>query len=180
MGSKQLQNISSTRVPAVLSHWNNRTAASPKYFCFVFSLLSLPSCGNFPLRTAAVQCVTRLLVLHLGEKNSRKVYLLIKCHFQISVTLKSPDWWIYFFKGVWSVTGRRQCLSLGSMAVRRHHDHDNSYRRKRLGLTYRVRGLVHYQHGGQHGRSAERSSWEFYIQICKQQEESHWAWFKLL
>lgn len=50
------------------------------------------------------------------------------------------------------MSGRRQCLSLGSMAVMRHHDHDNSYRRKRLGLTYRVRGLVHYQHGGQHGR----------------------------
>ena len=51
------------------------------------------------------------------------------------------------------MTGRRQCLSLWSVVVRRHHDHDKSYQRKQLlRLGYRFRGLVHYQHGGQSGR----------------------------
>jgi hypothetical protein len=60
--------------------------------------------------------------------------------------------------------------------VRRHHDHGKSYKRKHwieAGLHFR--GLVHHHHD----RSMEahrqtwcwRSSWEFYIWICRQQEQ---------
>ena len=45
------------------------------------------------------------------------------------------------------------CLSLSFIAVKRHHDHSNSYKgeRLKLGLAYSFRGLVHCHHGGEHG-----------------------------
>ena len=45
------------------------------------------------------------------------------------------------------------CLSHCSIAVKRHHDWRNSYKRKHLvwGLAYSLRGLVHYHHGGEPG-----------------------------
>ena len=38
-----------------------------------------------------------------------------------------------------------------SIAVKRHHDLDNSYKGKQLKLSYRFRGLVHYHHDRKHG-----------------------------
>ena len=41
-----------------------------------------------------------------------------------------------------------------SIAVKRQHDHVKSYKGKLLigtALAYRLRGLVHYHHGGEHG-----------------------------
>ena len=44
------------------------------------------------------------------------------------------------------------CLSLGFIAVKRHHDHGNSYKGKHLiGAGLQVRGSVHYYHGRKHG-----------------------------
>jgi hypothetical protein len=41
-----------------------------------------------------------------------------------------------------------------SIAVKKHHDHSNFYKRKHLtGLQFR--GLVHCHHGGQHGGSRQ-------------------------
>jgi hypothetical protein len=37
-----------------------------------------------------------------------------------------------------------------SIAVKRHHDHGNSYK-ETLGLAYSFRGSVHCHHGGKHG-----------------------------
>ena len=62
--------------------------------------------------------------------------------------------------------------------VRRNHDCGNIYRGKLLIIMswlYSFRGLVHCHHGGRHGSMytdmmLERS-WEFYIQIHRQQEE---------
>ena len=39
-----------------------------------------------------------------------------------------------------------------SVAVKRHHDHDNSYKGKHfIGETYKLRGIVHYLHGEKQG-----------------------------
>jgi hypothetical protein len=38
-----------------------------------------------------------------------------------------------------------------SIAVKRQHDQDNSYKGKQLGLAYSFRGSVHYHPGGKHG-----------------------------
>ena len=43
-------------------------------------------------------------------------------------------------------------VSLGSIAVKRHHDHSNSYKGKHLiGPGLQVQSLVHCHHGGKHG-----------------------------
>ena len=44
------------------------------------------------------------------------------------------------------------CLRL-SVAVKRHHDHGNSYKEKHLILlkAYSYRGLVYYHNPGEHG-----------------------------
>jgi hypothetical protein len=42
--------------------------------------------------------------------------------------------------------------SQGCIAVKRHHDHGNSYKGKHLiGAGLLLKGLVHYQHGRKHG-----------------------------
>ena len=45
-----------------------------------------------------------------------------------------------------------QCLR-GSIAVRRHHDHGDSYKGNHLieVVAYSFRGSVHYHHGREHG-----------------------------
>jgi hypothetical protein len=44
------------------------------------------------------------------------------------------------------------CVDQCPVAVKRHHDHSNSYKSKNLlGLAYRFRGLVHYQQQQKHG-----------------------------
>ena len=46
---------------------------------------------------------------------------------------------------------QKQCVSQCPFAVKRHHDHGNSYKRKRLaGTGLQFRGLVHYHHGRKH------------------------------
>ena len=44
------------------------------------------------------------------------------------------------------------CLSEGLIAVKRYHDHGNSYKERHLiGADLQIRGLVHYYHGGKQG-----------------------------
>ena len=44
------------------------------------------------------------------------------------------------------------CLRQCFIAVKRHHDHDNSYKGKHLiGAGLQFRGLVYYHHGRKHG-----------------------------
>jgi hypothetical protein len=44
------------------------------------------------------------------------------------------------------------CHSYGVVAVKRHHDHGNSYKDNiSLGQAYRFRGSVHCHHDGKHG-----------------------------
>jgi hypothetical protein len=59
---------------------------------------------------------------------------------------------------VWSITAIFQtqvpssALVKVSVAVKRHHDHGNSYKGKhRMGMAYSFRGLVHYCYGGKYG-----------------------------
>jgi hypothetical protein len=73
-----------------------------------------------------------------------------------------------------------------SSAVKRHHNQINSYFKEStsLRLACSVRGLVHY-HGGKHGSTQAdmvlKSSWVFYLWICRHQEEQRdWAWLGLL
>jgi hypothetical protein len=40
---------------------------------------------------------------------------------------------------------------LDFIAVKRHHDHGNSYKNKHVIGNYSFRVLVHYHHGGKHG-----------------------------
>ena len=43
-------------------------------------------------------------------------------------------------------------LVRSSIAVKRYHDHGNSYKEKHLiGAVLQFRGSVHYHHGGKHG-----------------------------
>ena len=43
------------------------------------------------------------------------------------------------------------CLRV-SIAVKRHHDHSNSYKGKHLiGVAYSFTGLAHFPHGREHG-----------------------------
>ena len=45
-----------------------------------------------------------------------------------------------------------QCLSWGCIAVKRYHDHGNSYKRKHLiRAAYSFRGLIYYHPGKKHG-----------------------------
>ena len=72
---------------------------------------------------------------------------------------------------------KAQRLSQCSIAMKRRHDHSNSYKVKHfLGARYSFRGLVHYLHDGKHGSmqadmALDRCSWVFYIWIPRQQEE---------
>ena len=44
------------------------------------------------------------------------------------------------------------CCHRVSTAVKRHHDHSNSYKGKQfIGADLEFRGLVHNSHGGKHG-----------------------------
>jgi hypothetical protein len=53
----------------------------------------------------------------------------------------------YILCFVWGCVG----LSV-SIAVKRHHDHGNSYKEQHLiGTSSQFRGLVHYSHCGKHG-----------------------------
>lgn len=50
----------------------------------------------------------------------------------------------------------RAVLVRVSMAVKRHHDHSNSYRGKHLiGTGLKFRGLAHCHQGGKHGDTQE-------------------------
>jgi len=48
-------------------------------------------------------------------------------------------------------------LSLGFIAVNRHHDQGNSYKNIQLELAYRFRGSIHYHQGRSMAES--RQSW---------------------
>lgn len=48
------------------------------------------------------------------------------------------------------------CLSHCFIAVKKHLDHSNSYKRKiSLGVVWSFRGLVHYHYGREHGGKQE-------------------------
>ena len=49
-------------------------------------------------------------------------------------------------------TQKQGVLVRVSTAVKRHHDHGNSYKGKHfIGAGLQFRGLVHYHHGRKHG-----------------------------
>jgi hypothetical protein len=71
----------------------------------------------------------------------------------------------HVFSKVW-------CLRV-SIALKRHHDHSNSYRGKHLiGAGLQFRDVVHYHHGQKHGGTqVDLVLKRFYIRISRQQEE---------
>jgi hypothetical protein len=70
------------------------------------------------------------------------------------------------------------CHNQCSIAVKKHCDQGNSYKRKHLiGAGLQLQKLVHYYHGGKHGSMKadmvlEKKLRIFCIQIQRQQEET--------
>ena len=68
------------------------------------------------------------------------------------------------------------CLRV-SIAVKRHHDHNNSYKGKYFGKAgLQFKGLVYYCRGRKTAVCSQswRRSQEYYILICRQQKETYW------
>lgn len=64
------------------------------------------------------------------------------------------------------------CLSYGFIALRRHHDHNNSYKENiSLGLVCSFRGLVHYPRGGERGGLQTDMVLEKYLRIADPKAE---------
>jgi hypothetical protein len=59
------------------------------------------------------------------------------------------------YNGLWNFglqVRNKHCLSQAFIAVKRHHDHSNSYKGKYfIEAALQFRGLVHCHHGGKHG-----------------------------
>ena len=88
------------------------------------------------------------------------------------MTVECRSVWINWVPSsvTWHYPSHTSCLRV-IIAVKRHHDYGNSYKRKRLigWLAYSFRGEVHYHHAGKYGGRHDAGVAESPIP-CRQQE----------
>lgn len=106
-----------------------------------------------------------------------------KCHIRVNqlmhrsvgnfLTINFVEWPSSPWMAKWHQwTGVPECVCQCSVAMKRHHYHNNSYKEKTyLELAYRFQVLDHYCHCKKHGGMKKdmvfESRWVFYIQICR-------------